>query len=149
MLGPIRRKFSFYFYLCTVKLNCLETSCTFVYSSTSIFNLPYPLTSAPGLRCLIFKLLPLTDSRKISAPKSLAICLQPTVSTNKCQSTWFCLTKEYYAGLRRIVPIWNVAEMRKARQELLQRLSTTELAGLVAAWFRTARWSRREGWLVL
>ncbi|KAE8391591.1 hypothetical protein BDV23DRAFT_182403 [Aspergillus alliaceus] len=47
-------------------------------------------------------------------------------------------------SLRRIVPIWNVAEMRKARQELFQRLSTTELAGLVAAWFGTARWSRRE-----
>lgn len=64
------------------------------------------------------------------------------------QSVLFCYTNMYYAGLRRGVPIWDVDELRKARKDILQRLSDTELSALVAAWSKTAKRTRRDGRLV-
>ncbi|BDD60239.1 hypothetical protein MAP00_005383 [Monascus purpureus] len=47
-------------------------------------------------------------------------------------------------SLRRGVPIWDVDELRKARKDILQRLSDTELSALVAAWSKTAKRTRRD-----
>ena len=103
---------------------------------------------APDSHSLIFKTLHLSSVTKYQYLSSLAVCLQAVVSINEGQSVFFCYTNIYYTGLRREVPIWDVDELRKARKDILQRLSNTELTALVAAWSKTTKKTRRDGRLV-